>query len=75
MWGPLVVLLQHHEDSVDSQRLEELLSVHPRAVFIQHQGADTRHVERVTDLREREKRFKMTTETKNDQRLKMTTET
>lgn len=51
MWSPLVALLQDHEDSVYRQRLEELLCVHPCAVFIQHQGADTQYAQRVTDLR------------------------
>lgn len=52
MWGPLLALLQDHEDRVFRQRLEELLCVHPCAVFIQHQGADTQYTQWVADLRE-----------------------
>lgn len=53
MRGPPVAILQDHEDSVVRQRLEEVIRVHTGPVFVQHQGVDTRHTERVADLRER----------------------
>lgn len=54
MWGPPLSFVQHHEDSVFRQRLEEFLCVHTCAVFIQHQGAHTWDIQRVTNLGHKE---------------------
>lgn len=51
MRRPLLLLLQDHEDGIVRECLEEVLSVHAGAIFIQHQGTDTQDVQRVAHLR------------------------